>query len=107
MLNCSFKTPLTIMTNVTQTDVQTTHLVAGDLVQRSRPSVGNHVILLDGRTCCYVVLRPLTWTGVGQLNERQRGAADGGHGLQEETKKQSEPCCQDKIKTFFELEAQS
>lgn len=57
-----------------------TTLVAGDLVQWPRPSVANRVILLSSRHRC-VVLRPLAWTGVGQLDERERRAADGGHRL--------------------------
>lgn len=43
-----------------------TRLVAGDLVQWTRSSVGSHVVLLD--RMCNVVLQPLAWTGVGQLN---------------------------------------
>lgn len=48
----------------------TPHLIAGDLVQRPRPSVDGHVVLLNSRV--YVVLRPLDGTGVGQLDERER-----------------------------------
>lgn len=40
------------------------HLEAGDLVQRSRPSVGAHVILLSGHHRRVVAAR----AGVGQLN---------------------------------------
>lgn len=42
-------------------------LVTGDLVQWPRPSVGRHVILLSTGVHD-VVLRPLAWTGVGQLD---------------------------------------
>lgn len=49
-------------------------LVAGDLVQRTRSPV--HVVLLNSGVC--VVLRPLDRTGVGQLDERERRAVDGG-----------------------------
>lgn len=42
-------------------------LVAGDLVQRPGPSVTAHVILLCGGHR-HVVLRPLAWAGVGQLD---------------------------------------
>lgn len=48
---------------------QVHHLVAGDLVQWPRPSVADHVILLDGRG--RIVLRPLAGAGVGQLDERE------------------------------------
>lgn len=57
-----------------------TTLVAGDLVQRPRPSVASHVILRN-RIHLHVVLRPLTWTGVGQLDKRERRATDGRHRL--------------------------
>lgn len=50
------------------TDVLTTCLVAGDLVQRSRSSVGNHGVLMSSSTSSCVVLRSLAWTGVGQLD---------------------------------------
>lgn len=43
-----------------------TTLVAGDLVQWTRSSVGAHVILM--RSSRYVILWPLAWTGVGQLD---------------------------------------
>lgn len=44
-----------------------THFVAGDLVQWPRPSVAGHVILLNiGHR--HVVVRPLAWAGVGQLD---------------------------------------
>lgn len=48
------------------TDVQPTHLVAGDLVQRTRPSVGIYIVLL--RHSSRVVLLPLGWDGVGELD---------------------------------------
>lgn len=54
-------------TDFEQTNVQMNHLIAGDLVQWSRPSVGGHVILLN-TGIHYVVLRPLAWTRVGQLD---------------------------------------
>lgn len=57
-----------------------TTLVAGDLVQWPRPSVATHVILLRSSHRC-VVLWPQAWTGVGQLDERERRAADGRHRL--------------------------
>lgn len=66
--------------------------------------------MLDGSTCCYVVLRPLAWTGVGQLNERERGAADGGQRLQEETKRNNQSPVKIKLKSSEEevsLSAQS
>lgn len=44
-----------------------TTLVAGDLVQWPRPSVASHVILLSS-SHRHVVLWPLAWTGVGQLD---------------------------------------
>lgn len=50
-----------------ETAVETTHLVASDLVQRSRPSVQRHDVLLKGGV--QVVLRPLVRTAIGQLNE--------------------------------------
>lgn len=54
-----------------------TTLVAGDLVQWPRPSVARHVIvLMMRRSHRHVVLRPHAWTGVGQLDERERRAAD-------------------------------
>lgn len=55
-------------------------LVAGNLVQWPRPSVASHVVLLIHPHRC-VVHGPLAWTGVGQLDERERRAADGGHRL--------------------------
>lgn len=44
-----------------------TTLVAGDLVQWSRASVGTHVVLMRKRRH-HVVLWPLAYTGVGQLD---------------------------------------
>lgn len=61
-----------------------THLVAGNLVQWPRPSVASHVVLLIHPHRC-VVHGPLAWTGVGQLDERERRAANGGHRLWRET----------------------
>lgn len=59
-----------------------TALVAGDLVQGPGPSVAPHVVLMmRRRTHRHVVLRAHVGTGVGQLDERERRAADGGNRL--------------------------
>lgn len=47
-----------------------TALIAGDLVQWPRSSVASHVILLSSDHW-RVILRPLAWTGVGQLDKRE------------------------------------
>lgn len=57
-----------------------TTLVAGDLVQRPRPSVAHHVIWWT-TSHGHLVLQPLAWTGVGELDQRERGAANGGNRL--------------------------
>ena len=56
--------------------MQMTHFVAGNLVQRTRPSVGSHVVLLNihvhihvhVHVHVHVIMLPLAWTGVGQLD---------------------------------------
>lgn len=54
--------------------------VAGDLVQWPRPSVAHHVVLV-GAAHWRLVLHPLARAGAGQLDQGERGAADGGDGL--------------------------
>lgn len=57
-----------------------TTLVAGDLVKWAWPSITHHVVLLAHSHRC-VVLRSLTRTGAGELDEREGRAADCWHRL--------------------------